>query len=111
MVESTFIFIINSIGIIINSTIFFSLFTYKREGATHKLHHSIVAYVMMCMSVLTVVRLFTNMSLLSIGYDLYEAFWQGCIAVMLVRHRGNCSKVLYDPYWHQCGVSIKRSSR
>lgn len=88
------------LGIIVSSIMFLSLFFYTRDGARYRVGCSVLAYVIMCMCVLNVVRIISeaiHSGGAAVRYDHYELFWQSLMCVMLVINKGNISFIV-DEY-------------
>lgn len=78
-------------GVGVNMALFLSMFLYSRKGADFRRECSFVAYVMMCMSILTIIRILSGVADGVMTYDFYELFWQGVMCLLLIENKGNVS--------------------
>jgi hypothetical protein len=83
-------------GIGVNTALFLSMFFYSRKGANFRMGCSFIAYVMMCMSILTIIRILSGFADGVMTYDFYELFWQGIMCLLLIENGGNVSFFIGD---------------
>lgn len=89
--STALMFLASIVGIILNGVIFWTVFTYRREGATYRPGCNFIAYLVMCLSVLTIARIATDLTVGVYTYSWVGAFWQIFICWGLVYSKGNVS--------------------